>query len=194
MEWQTENTWKMRRIHKEIEYLESIYQQVNSIYELDSDNQTILRVEAKHPFSTPPNTVPPNTVPPNTVPPNTVPPNTVPPNTVPPNIAILYNRDYPYEPITVYVDGTKYEDTVIAIHLPRVLHWLNCYSKEYYIDIFYCKDFLKMIWSPVIRIPHIFVEIECINRMKRMVGYSILLDRCGYLPSELIPYLLSFIF
>ena len=174
MEWQTENTWKMRRIHKEIEYLESIYQQVNSIYELDSDNQTILRVEAKHPFSTPPNTVP--------------------PNTVPPNIAILYNRDYPYEPITVYVDGTKYEDTIIAIHLPRVLHWLNCYSKEYYIDIFYCKDFLKMIWSPVISIPHIFVEIECINRMKRMVGYSILLDRCGYLPSELIPYLLSFIF
>jgi len=172
MEWYNQNTWKIRRIFKDIEYLESMYQQVKPIYEDDSENQPILRIESNHPHAT----------------------TTMDSVKVPANITILYKPNYPFESISVYIDGTNYEDTVIATHLPRVLHWLNYYSKEYYIDIFYCKDFLKLIWSPVIRIPHIFVEIECINRIKRMVGYSILLDRGGYLPSELIPYLLSFIF
>lgn len=176
MEWYNQNTWKTRRIFKDIEYLESMYQEVKTIYEHDSENLSEsndlpLRIESKYPRIT-----------------------TADPVHVPANITILYKPNYPFEAVSVYIDGANYEDTVIATHLPRVLHWLNCYSKEYYIDIFYCKHFLKMIWSPVIRIPHIFVEIECINRMKRMVGYSILLDRCGYLPSELIPYLLTFIF
>jgi hypothetical protein len=138
----------------------------------------ILRVEAKHPTTT---TIT-----------RTI---ATYPNRVPPKITFLYKRNYPYEPITVYIDGTNYEDTVIATHLPRVLHWLNSFSKEYYIDTFHCKDFLKTTWSPVIRIPHIFVEIDCINRIKRMVGYSLLLERCEYdIPSELIRYILSFLF
>jgi hypothetical protein len=117
----------------------------------------------------------------------------------PQNITFILNN-YPFTMPKLFItkkinnieEQIVYKKTITHCMLTNITRRLTRYTNSTS-DCLACNSFISNIWSPVLTISHIIKDMQRINRLKRIIGYELALDRVKMFSDDIIAYIVSFL-